>query len=86
MRMRALLALPLGFACAVLMACGDRSELVPANDAAALKDDIAAVEQALRSGSCQEAVQAAGRLRQDASNLPPEVDDLLRERVRDGAV
>jgi hypothetical protein len=78
------LVLVLGLVAGLLVGCSDRSALIPANDAAALRDDIDAVAEALDRGRCEDLSSAVSQLQLDATNLPEEVDRRLRKRVEDG--
>jgi hypothetical protein len=78
-------ALVLGAAAAGLVACGDRSDLIPSDDASRLQDRIAAVRAALDDGDCQRAIAEAGALEAQARLLSDSVDPRLRRRVRSGA-
>jgi hypothetical protein len=85
MTVRLLIALLLGVTVALLIGCSDRGALIPANSAAALSDDIAAVQRALDEGDCDAVSTAARQLQVDAGDLPTDIDRKLRKRVRDGA-
>jgi hypothetical protein len=78
-------ALLLGAAAAGLVACGDRSDLIPSDDASRLKERIAAVRAAMEAGDCQRAIAEAGAVQAQARLLPDDVDPRLRRRVRSGA-
>ena len=80
-----LLAAALGVACAFLVACGGNDDkLLPDRDAAALKAYADRVGQAVAASDCQAAqsdVQAAiARI----GELPPEVDQGLRQNLEEG--
>lgn len=76
----------LGVGCALLAACGGRTDAgIPAADAEGLKSQITDVRQAVESGRCSD---VPGQLRQvdDAiDDLPASVDDQLVNNLRDGA-
>ena len=78
-------ALVLGAAAAGLVACGDRSNLIPSDDASRLEERISAVRSALQAGDCRRAIADAGALQAAARLLPDDVDARLRRRVRRGA-
>ncbi len=77
-------ALVLGAVAAGLVACGDRSNLIPSDDASRLEERISAVKSALAAGDCQRAIADAGALQAAARLLPEDVDPRLRRRVRRG--
>jgi hypothetical protein len=79
-----LAALLCGVAAALVVGCGDRSNLIPAGDAQSLKDDLAQAQQAISAGDCAAATAAVARARVDALKLPNDVDRRLRARINDG--
>jgi hypothetical protein len=80
-----LCALLAGATAALAVGCGDRSHLVPVDDAQTLKDRLAAVQQAVDAGNCDQAEQALNRASDAAQNLDAnEVDRRLRRRILDG--
>jgi hypothetical protein len=80
-----LLALLLGVAASVLVACGqDRSNLIPAGDAQALHSRLDAVKSALDSGDCTEISSLVADAKSEAAKLPASVDRRLRQRINEG--
>lgn len=80
-----LCALLAGAAAAVAVGCGDRSHLLPVNDAQALKSQLASVQQAVDAGNCAEANAALDRASTAAQNLDAQqLDRRLRRRILDG--
>jgi hypothetical protein len=80
-----LLALVLGVAAALLVACGqDRSNLIPASEAEALKDRLAQVKSALDAGDCTQISELVQQAKDEAARLPPSVDRRLRQRINEG--
>lgn len=83
----AALALPLGLAAALLVACGSSGVgLIPAASAGPLQRDFEAVAQAAEegSGNCAATEAALGRTEQDFLALPATVDAGLRNRLDKG--
>ncbi len=83
-RLPYLLALLLGAAAALLVACGGGTKGgIPSASAGDLKSQIEDVQQAVEDGRCDD---VPGQLRQvddGIDDLPASVDDRLRERLRD---
>ncbi|HEU4973963.1 MAG TPA: hypothetical protein VFT50_02645 [Baekduia sp.] len=79
-----LCALLAGVAASVALGCGDRSNLIPVNDAGTLKDQLAAVQDAVDAGDCAAAEAALNRADASAQQLPRSVDRRLRRRIADG--
>jgi hypothetical protein len=82
-----LLALVLGAACAVLLACGSANNphlLSPAR-ADRLKAELDQVRNATDSGDCQTAQRAVQRLEDEITSLPSDIDPQLRQRLQEGA-
>jgi hypothetical protein len=82
---RFLLVAVLGLASAFLVACGDRSKLIPGTDAQRLKARIDSVSSAVDAHSCSRAQIAAQNLQDSVNSLPRSVDPGLRSRLQDGA-
>jgi hypothetical protein len=80
-----LLALLLGVAAATAVGCGDRSNLVPGDAAAEIKDHANAAQQAVQAGDCAAADTAAKQAYARALKLPQTVDKRLRSRINAGA-
>jgi hypothetical protein len=86
MRMRvlpSLVALLLGAATALLIACGNDGR-IPASDASRVDNALDEVAADFRAGNCQAAEQAVARARGALLNLPGSVDSRLRARLRSG--
>jgi hypothetical protein len=79
-----LLALLLGVAAALVIGCGDRSNLIPGDAASDLKDQLATVQQAVDSGDCSAALAAIDRASARYQQLPSSVDQRLKTRIGDG--
>ena len=77
-------ALLLGAGAALVAGCGDRSGLIPRQDADALKTNIAAAKEAVGARQCGASDQALSQARTTVTNLPASVDDRLRRRLLDG--
>jgi hypothetical protein len=92
MRMRRalpfLLALVLGVAAAVLVACGSsgssRRQFIPDRSAQRMSDALDDVRSAVDDGDCTKAEQALARARGVLVNLPSAVSDRLVARLRQG--
>jgi hypothetical protein len=74
----------LGPAAALLVSCGDRSSLIPGDNANRLKADLENVRSALLDGKCDRAAQAAAQMSGDSLELPTTVDQRLQQRVQEG--
>jgi hypothetical protein len=87
MSVRLPLAFLLGVATAVLVACGGGSntKLLPAVSADRLKNDLAALRQAIDQHDCATAGKALLTFEGDLQRIPPAVDRRLRARLREGA-
>jgi hypothetical protein len=77
-------ALVCGVAAALVVGCAGQSNLVPANDAQTLKDQLAQVQQAVKAGNCAAAASALAQAKQTAQALPASVDRRLRQRINRG--
>jgi hypothetical protein len=77
----ALIAAALGVSSAFLVACGDRNDLIPSDDAAAINSDLDRASSLYSQEECRaaqaEVIRAEGR----ADRLPPEVDSDLRKTL-----
>jgi hypothetical protein len=80
-----LTALILGVATALAIGCGaDRSNLIPAGDAEALKAQLAQIRQDVADGNCEGLNAKIDQALSDAQGLPPNVDKRLRSRINQG--
>jgi hypothetical protein len=80
-----LLALALGAACAVLVACGgDGKGLIGSNDADAMKEQLDQIESSVRRGRCEGLSGELTDLQQQVNGLPNRVDASLRRRLQEG--
>jgi hypothetical protein len=77
-------ALLLGVGAALFAGCGDRSSLIPPQDATQLKSNIASVESAAANRDCGVSEKALSQARATVTNLPDGVDPRLRERLTTG--
>ncbi|HXS44535.1 MAG TPA: hypothetical protein VN751_07895, partial [Solirubrobacteraceae bacterium] len=85
--MRALILLAaavLGVCASLLVACGDRSHLIPSGDANELDSALDQVAAATSAGDCAAARQAVNRASAVLAKLPESVDGRLRARLRSG--
>jgi hypothetical protein len=77
----ALIAAALGVSSAFLVACGDRNDLIPSSDAAAINSDLDRASSLYSQEECRaaqaEVIRAEGR----ADRLPAEVDADLRRTL-----
>jgi cell division septation protein DedD len=82
-----LLALVLGAACALLVACGSKNNphLFSPTRADRLKSELDDVRNAVDSGDCQAAKTAVKRLQDEVASLPSDIDPGLRQRLQEGA-
>ncbi len=79
-----LLAAALGLSAAFFVACGDRNNLIPSSNADAIKSKLDSVGAAAASGRCGRARTAASAARDEAKNLPTNIDPKLRSTLDDG--
>jgi len=79
----ALVALVLGAATAVLVACGGDGK-IPSGDASSLKSALNQVSADFRAGHCTAAAQAVAKAQNELLNLPDSVDAKLRDRLQSG--
>ncbi|MCW3016415.1 MAG: hypothetical protein JWO02_3507, partial [Solirubrobacterales bacterium] len=77
-------ALLLGAGAALFAGCGDRSNLIPRQDASALSTNIAAVQAAVNARNCGVSDQALSQAQARVTNLPDSVDSRLRQRLLNG--
>jgi hypothetical protein len=75
----------LGVAAAFLVACGDRSGLIPGSRADRLDSDLDRVQSALADQNCSAASGAVGDLQGHLGQLSSKVDADLRRRLNEGA-
>jgi hypothetical protein len=85
LRSRAILAGGLGFTAAFVVACGGSSGLLSANQAGTLSTRLEAVSQAVNSGNCSAASNAADAFNTAVGDLPPSVSTKLVQNLGDGA-
>jgi hypothetical protein len=64
-----LVALALGAAASLLVACGDRSDLIPSRSASAINRHLDAVDSAVAAGECASASARLDQVRSDLRNL-----------------
>lgn len=64
--------------------CGDRSGLVPGDDASRVLADLDTLQSFVSSGDCEQVSQALQQLVNDTAQLPVSVDRELRGRIREG--
>jgi len=80
-----LLALALGAACAILVACGgDTRGLISAKDADAMQTQLDQIESSVRRGQCGGLSGELADLQQQVNGLPNRVDADLRRRLQEG--
>jgi hypothetical protein len=80
-----LLALALGAAAAMLVACGDRSGLIPSGDASQLERHLDQVNSAVAAGDCPLADVRVTRVQGEVENLRAAgIDARLYRRLRSG--
>jgi outer membrane biosynthesis protein TonB len=86
--MRSLLLLlavaALGLSSALLVACGDRSRLIPPADAEAMKSDLADASDDLAAEECRRAQASIRSALDRADDLPRAVDERLRRNLLQG--
>jgi hypothetical protein len=83
--LRALLAGALGIAVAFLVACGDRSNLLPGSSADKLNSQLDQVSAAVSGGDCAKAVAAVNAYKDTVLGLPGTVSATLRANLIQGA-
>ena len=79
-----LLAAALGGSAAFLVACGDRSKLIPQGDADSIAAQLNSVGDAVDAGDCSAALSAAQRAERQINALPSDVDPALRQNLVEG--
>jgi len=80
-----LLALALGALCSIAVACGEeRTGLISASRAESIRDDLDAIDEAVRAGRCEATDGRLASLRKEVQDLPGSVDADLRRELRDG--
>jgi hypothetical protein len=80
-----MLALALGAACAILVACGgDGKGLIGSNDADAMQQQLDQIESSVRRGECGGLPNELTDLQQQVNGLPNRVDAALRQRLQEG--
>jgi hypothetical protein len=82
---RALLAGGLGFAVALLVACGGGDGLLGSNDASTLASQLDQVSAAVSDGHCGGAARGVAAFSQSVANLPVTVNQRLRRNLLQGA-
>jgi hypothetical protein len=80
-----LIALVLGAACALLVACGSSEKLLPGDTAKEIRSNLDTAESLFQEQQCSEAADAAREVRNDVGRLPRSVDRKLRKELRRGA-
>jgi hypothetical protein len=81
-----LLAALLGVGAALLAACGSTGDgRIPAASASDLKREINDVRQAVSDDRCEDVTGQLRQVDEGIDDLPPTVDDQLRNSLRDGA-
>jgi hypothetical protein len=78
------MAAALGLSSALLVACGDRNNLIPRSDADKLKSNVDAVAAATARKNCARATTALQQAQDTADNLPSSVDPKLRRKIDAG--
>ena len=87
MRMRVLpplVALVLGAATALLVACGGSDGRIPASNASSLTSALSQISSDFRAGRCAAAERAEIKAQNDELALPDTVDSRLRQRLQSG--
>jgi hypothetical protein len=84
--MRLLVALLLGVACAVVVACGDDGDegLLSSARAERLDRRLDAVADAVSASDCEQAAAAVRRLQDEVAGLPQATDPELVDRLQEG--
>jgi outer membrane biosynthesis protein TonB len=84
--LKALLALALGAACAILVACGggDAKSLIPGARADALVRELDQLDRAVRNGDCEAVDGSVAQLQEEVNGLGGGVDRQLRDRLQEG--
>jgi hypothetical protein len=84
-RLPHLLALLCGFAVALAVGCGDRSNLIPASRSAELQQQLSDLQASIAAGECDGLSGRVQAFHDDAADLGGAVDKRLRARINDGA-
>jgi hypothetical protein len=84
-RLPHLLALLCGFAAALAIGCGDRSNLIPSSRASELTQQLSDLQASIDAGRCDGLSGRVTAFRNDAADLGGAVDRRLRARINDGA-
>jgi hypothetical protein len=82
---RAFLAGGLGFAAAFVVACGGSNGLLSADQNTTLSSRLDAISQAVNSGNCSAATNAADAFNTAVGDLAPSVSTTLVQNLGDGA-
>jgi hypothetical protein len=80
-----LAALLCGFAAALALGCGDRSNLIPPSRAAELQQQLTDLQASIAAGECDGLSGRVQAFHNDAADLGGAVDKRLRARINDGA-
>jgi hypothetical protein len=84
-RLPHLLALLCGFAVALAVGCGDRSNLIPSSRASELTQQLSDLQASIDAGECDGLSGRVQAFHDDAADLGGAVDKRLRARINDGA-
>jgi hypothetical protein len=84
-RLPHLLALLCGFAAALAIGCGDRSNLIPSSRSAELQQQLTDLQASIAAGECDGLSGRVQAFHDDAADLGGAVDKRLRARINDGA-
>jgi hypothetical protein len=84
-RLPHLLALLCGFAAALAVGCGDRSNLIPSSRASELTQQLSDLQASIDAGECDGLSGRVTAFHDDAADLGRAVDKRLRARINDGA-
>lgn len=84
-RLPHLLALLCGFAAALAIGCGDRSNLIPSSRASELTQQLSDLQASIAAGECDGLSGRVQAFHDDAADLGGTVDKRLRARINDGA-
>ncbi|HEX5927181.1 MAG TPA: hypothetical protein VFY45_25400 [Baekduia sp.] len=84
-RLPHLLALLCGFAVALAVGCGDRSNLIPAGRASELTQQLSDLQASIAAGECDGLSGRVKAFHDDAADLGGAVDKRLRVRINQGA-
>jgi cell division protein FtsN len=84
-RLPHLLALLCGFAVALAVGCGDRSNLIPPSRASELTQQLSDLQTSIDGGQCDGLPGRVQAFHDDAADLGGAVDKRLRARINDGA-